>query len=287
MSSTSAANPLLRRFSVELTPGDEKSIKAAAEMLPKRTEVFIANLPKGKSEAVVEAASRLRNAGLTPVPHLAARNLPSEADLTNLLKQLADRAGIDRVLVVAGDRDTPLGPYADSLDVLKSDVLAINGIEGVYLSSYPEQHPRLNAKKLAFARAEKVAAAEVRGLAVGFISQFCFETPPMVDMARDIRSEGYNQPLRIGLAGPAGPLALVKYATLCGVGPSIRALRDRSSLATNAMAGSTENLLAELAQAAADDPTLRIGGVHFFTFGALARTAEMIVRLTSRVTEPA
>jgi methylenetetrahydrofolate reductase (NADPH) len=163
--------------------------------------------------------------------------------------------------------------------VLNSGLLQRHGIEKVYLSCYPERHPHIETQTLTAARAEKVAASEAAGLAIGFISQFCFETAPMIAMMREIRHQGYKQPLRIGLAGPAGPLILLKYAALCGVGPSVRALRDRSSMVTNAMAGSTEQLLAELAEASVREPALRIGGVHFFTFGALARTAEMIGRL--------
>jgi methylenetetrahydrofolate reductase (NADPH) len=284
MNSAPHTNVLLRRFSIELTPGDEKSIKAA-ERLPKGTEVFIANLPKGSNDAVIEAASRLRKAGLTPVPHIAARNMPSDAELDRLLRQLADRVGVDRALVIAGDRDDARGPYSDSLAVLKSGLLQGHGIEKVYLSCYPEGHPRIDAPKLSAARTEKVAVAEAAGLAVGFISQFCFEAPPFLAMARELRDEGFNQPLRLGLAGPTGLLTLAKYAALCGVGPSIRALRERSSLATGAMAGSTEELLAELGRAAAADPSLRIGGIHFFTFGALARTADFIDKLTNRVGE--
>lgn len=284
MNTTPSASLLLRRFSVELTPGDEKSLKAT-ERLPKGTEVFIANLPKGSNEAMVDAAWRLRRAGLTPVPHIAARNMIGEAELNRFLTQLADRAGVDRALVIAGDRDDARGPFGDSLSILKCGLLQTHGIEKAYLSCYPEGHPRIDASKLTAARAEKVAAAEESGMAVGFISQFCFEPSPFVAMARDLREQGFNHPLRLGIAGPASLLVLAKYAAICGVGPSIRALRERSSLATGAIAGGTDELLGNLGQAAIADPALRIGGVHFFTFGALARTVELIERLTNRIGE--
>jgi len=284
MGSTSQTNGLMRRFSVELTPGDEKSLKAA-ERLPAGTEVFIANLPKGTNDAVVDAAVRLRGAGMTPVPHIAARNMPSEAELSRFLEQLTAKAGVDRVLTIAGDRDDVHGPFADSLAVLKCGLLQANGIGQVYLSCYPEGHPRIDDAKLAAARADKVAAAEKDGLAVGFISQFCFEPAPFEAMERDLRAQGFSQPLRLGVAGPASLIVLAKYAAICGVGPSIRALRERSSLAASAISGGTEELLVELARIAATNPSLQIGGVHFFTFGALARTVELIERLTDRVGE--
>ena len=54
---------------------------------------------------------------------------------------------------------------------------------------------------------------------------------------------------------------------LCGVGTSLRALRERQGLARSAMGGETpEPLLTEIALAREAEPALGIDGVHFFTF---------------------
>jgi methylenetetrahydrofolate reductase (NADPH) len=282
---TAAVSTLLRGFSVELMPGDEKSISAAAETLPKGTETFIPSLPRARFDDVVAAAVRLGRAGLAPVPHIAARNLRSEAELDSLLKRLSGEAGVDRSLVIAGDRDDPRGPFSDSLHVLNSGLLQQHGIKLVYLSCYPEGHPRISSDRLAIACAAKLAAADAAGLLVGLVSQFCFESAPMIQLALQLRRQGVNRPLRIGLAGPTRPAVLLKYAMMCGVGPSIRALRDRKSVATDMMAGTTEGLVMELAHALRAEPAMGIGSVHFFTFGSLSRTLEMIARLKHREAE--
>lgn len=275
---TSPLSQLLRGFSVEITPGDERSIDVAVKTLPKNTETFIASLPKGNLDAVVSAAARLRRGGLIPVPHLAARNLAGEAQLDALLERLRSEAGVDRALVIAGDRPEPAGVYNDSLQILQSGLLEKHGLKTVYLSCYPEGHPRIGDQQLALARAEKLRLAKGAAFRVGFVSQFCFETEPMVRLAREIRAEGIDEPLRIGLAGPTGAAVLLKYALICGIGPSIRALRERDSLTKNMVSGNPEQLLAHLAHAQKSEPALSINGVHFFTFGALSRTTDMLAQ---------
>ncbi len=281
MSSFEAVKRLLRGFSVEVTPGDSKSIDAAVAMLPQGTEVFIASLPKCSSGETVDTAVRLRHSGLVPVPHLAARNLTGQVQLDEFLAQLSGEAKVDRALVIGGDRDKPIGPYSDSIQVLKTGLLQKFGVRSVYLSAYPEGHPRIANERLIATRAEKRAVCAEAGLSAEFVSQFCFETAPIVSMARELRQQGIENSLRVGLAGPTGAAVLLKYAMACGVGPSIRALRERRSLVKNAMAGNTEGLLSELARAQVAEPSLGIGGVHFFTFGSLSRTTEMLARLLS------
>jgi methylenetetrahydrofolate reductase (NADPH) len=276
-----ALQALLSAFSIELTPGDDKSIDAASRLLPVGTETFIAGLRRVRVEQVVSAAVRLRQAGMTPVPHVAARNFATASELDSFLGRVSTAADVKRVLVIAGDRERPAGPYYGSLEILQSGLLEKHGINAVYLSCYPEEHPRIASSKLEQKRAEKLSAALESGLAVGFISQFCFDPAPILQMAKRLAAHAIAAPYRMGVAGPASRATLLKYAMMCGIGPSIRALRERSGLATSMLSGETpEQLLREVALARANDPTLRIAGVHFFTFGALANSAELIRRLT-------
>jgi methylenetetrahydrofolate reductase (NADPH) len=60
---------------------------------------------------------------------------------------------------------------------------------------------------------------------------------------------------------------------ICGVGVSIRALKERPA-ARSLLAGDTpEELLVDIANAQAADPSLGIQGVHFFTFASLEKSA--------------
>ena len=82
-------------------------------------------------------------------------------------------------------------------------------------------------------------------------------------------------PFRVGVAGPADRGLLIKYALICGVGNSLRVLKGRADLAMNTLSGETpEAVIKDLAAAQARDPALGMSGIHFFTFGSLAKSAQ-------------
>ena len=280
-----AVRSLLRGFSIEVTPGDVKSLDAASHLLPAGTEVFIASLPKGTPDQLVTAATQLRRSGVIPVPHIAARAYANLSGLDSALAQLSDRAGVDRVLLIAGDRENPAGAYESSLQVLQAGVLEKYGIKTLYVACYPEGHPRIADDVLEQQRIAKLEEASKRGLRIELVSQFCFEAAPIISFARHMRSSGAIVPsYRVGLAGPANSATLLKYAMMCGVGASIRALRERQSLAKTLLSGPTpEDLIETLALARHAEPNLGIDGLHFFTFGSLAMTATMIADIQNRI----
>ena len=92
-----------------------------------------------------------------------------------------------------------------------------------------------------------------------------------------MRAQGIDDPYRVGIAGPASHATLLKFAMMCGVGASLRALRERGDFARNMLMGETpEALLTEIALAREAEPALNIQGVHFFTFGSLIKTAQWV-----------
>lgn len=259
---------LLGEYSVEVTSRDTASVEAAAGLLRPDTEVFVANLPKEGADVLVQAARRLRLAGLAPVPHIVARNIAGARDLEDMLGRLTAEAGVDRALVLGGDRDDPAGEFDASLQLIETGLFQKHGINRIAIACYPEGHPRISDAVLEKALADKLAAAARAGLDVTLVSQFVFEPHLIAAFARRLREAGVTAPLRVGVAGPAERGKLIKYALRCGVGASLRALRERSELARNVMAGETpQELLGEVALAQAAEPSLGIGGVHFFTFG--------------------
>lgn len=266
---------LLADYSVEVTSRDRRGIDAAIRMLRPDTRVFVANLPGDGTDMLVEASIRLGEAGLVPVPHVVARNIDGRSRLDDMLGRLATEARVRRALVLGGDRDDPAGPYGQSLELIESGLFQSHGITRIGLACYPEGHPRIAADVLDRALRAKLAAARAHGLDVMLISQFAFEPAPIVGFARRLRQEGIAAPLRVGVAGPADRATLVRYALRCGVGASLRALRERQDLARNVLSGETpEALLTEVATAQAADPSLGVIGVHFFTFGAPAKSIE-------------
>jgi hypothetical protein len=118
-----------------VTTPDRKSLDAAAELMWPKAPVYVASLPKDSSETQLAVAVRLHELGLRPVPHIVARNLPSEAAFERAVERFATEAGVDRALVLAGDRDDAQGPFESSLELIRSGVFEANGIRRIAIAA--------------------------------------------------------------------------------------------------------------------------------------------------------
>ena len=264
-------------YSAEVTTPDRKSLDLAANLMPQEARVYVASLPKDPPDRQIGVCSQVRDLGLIPVPHIVARNIPNRDALDNLLGRLAREAGVDRALILGGDRDVPAGDYECSLQLIESDLLQEHGIDKIAVACYPEGHPRIPDAVLDRARAQKIAAARAGGLSLILISQVCFEAAPIIGFLRKIRSEGVEERLRVGVAGPAKHATLIRYAMICGVGASLRALRERQTLAKNVLVGEAPGrLILELEEAVEAEPSLNVWGIHFFTFASLRNTIQWV-----------
>jgi methylenetetrahydrofolate reductase (NADPH) len=263
----------LRAPSLETTARPQAISDALAAPLPRDASVYITALHGTAPDAVVAAAARLRRAGLNPVPHLGARYIASAGALDDLLCRLTLEAGVSQVLLVGGDIAQAEGPFAASLDVLRSGLLVRHGILRVGLAGYPEAHPRIPAAMLDAALAAKIAAARGAGHAVHIVTQFCFAAGPIAAWLARFGARFPDVPVHVGLAGPASVATLLKYGLACGIGPSLRALSRNRGLIRLAEADPLP-IMAALAQDAA--AVARIAQFHFFTFGGVRRTAEWL-----------
>ena len=256
----------MEEFSIEATRPSDADIVALAA-LKRGTRVYLSAVPNRPAAESVAAAVRLRAAGFEPVPHVAARNFGGVEALDEFLARLNGQAGVDNVLVIAGDRSES-GPFRGALDVINSGLLRRHGIRRIGIAGYPEGHPRIGDDELNRALMQKIAAAEASGLAVEIVTQFCFDAQAILDLVARLRRLGLHHRLRIGLVGPTSLTSLMRYASRCGVRTSARALAKRSGLMRQMFATTTpDDLVRALAEAA---PT----GVvpHFFSFGGIPAT---------------
>jgi methylenetetrahydrofolate reductase (NADPH) len=114
-------------------------------------------------------------------------------------------------------------------------------------------------------------------LNVWLVTQFCFGASPILAHIRRVRARGAVVPLHVGLAGPASRKALLRYAMLCGVGASLRALGTQSDRLGHLLLRHTpDTVLAALAPAVLSEPALGVEGLHLFTFGGVADTARRV-----------
>jgi methylenetetrahydrofolate reductase (NADPH) len=264
-------------FSVEATRPSDADIAAMA-VLPRGTQVYVSAVPGRPAEDSLSAAVRLRAAGFEPVPHVAVRNFASAEALDDFVARLTDQAQVRRVLVIAGDR-AECGPFRRAHDAIDSGVFRRRGIRSIGIAGYPDGHPKIGPDELKRALAEKIAAAEATGLAVEIVTQFCFDARRMLDYVAQLRAYGFEQPVRIGLAGPTSLSSLLRYASRCGVRASAQALAQRAGLIRQVFALTVpDDLIRSLAEAApaqniTHQKSLHHVSAHFFSFGGLGATA--------------
>jgi methylenetetrahydrofolate reductase (NADPH) len=178
--------------------------------------------------------------------------------------------------VVGGDPETPEGPYADSLSVIRTGVLQQHGVRGVGVSGYPEGHPGIDDATLWSALTDKAAAIREQGLEPEIITQFGFDKDPVLEWLAEVRRRGVDAPVRIGVPGPAGVKRLLGYARRFGVGTSAGIVQKYGFSLTNLLGtAGPDRFLRDLA--AGHDPAVH-GQVllHFYTFGGLRATAEWV-----------
>src|SRR5262245_20358429 len=165
----------MQGFSLEATRPSASDVAALAATLAPATRVYLSAIPGRPERELVDAARLVRAAGFEPVPHLAVRNFSSTGALEDFLAHAAQAAALRCVLVIAGDREQPAGPFLSAFEVIDSGLLQRYGIAEVGIAGYPDGHPRIASDTLDRALAAKVEAAEQTGLGIHIVTQFCFE----------------------------------------------------------------------------------------------------------------
>jgi methylenetetrahydrofolate reductase (NADPH) len=263
----------VRHASFEATRPSQAEIDAVTAAAAPATPIYVSALPSRPPAEQIAVAKRLRARGFEPVPHLAARNFANAMALDDYLARLAEEAGVRRLLVIGGDRDAPAGSFHHAIEVIESGLPQSRGIREIGIAGYPEGHPRVAPAEIDRALAAKIEAAAATGLSVHIVTQFAFSAAPILAWIARLRERGIEQPIRIGIAGPASVATLLRFAAICGVAASARALARNAGLAKH-LFGTTapDAVIRALANARLD---AQLGDIapHFFTFGGLGSTA--------------
>ena len=261
--------------SVEILAPQMPPPEVLAGHLPPGAAVYVPFPPKGRWPDTIAACERVLAAGMKPVPHLAARSVRSPDELGDWLAPLVE-TGVDSLMLVAGDRAAPAGPYPDTPALLDSGLLAEHGLRRLGVTSYPEGHPLIAPADLDEALRRKEAYARATGSELWLVTQFVFSPAPALAWLARTREAGCTLPVRIGVPGPVALPTLIEYAVRCGVAASARALKRRPGVARLAGRWSPTPIALALARDLAvreDAPAIDI---HLFTFGGVADAAEWL-----------
>lgn len=263
--------------STEITPHDESLVPALAAALPPGATVYVAHTPKATLYDVVRVSADLQARGLSASPHIVARRLESEEVLRSALSTLR-ASGIDQILLIAGDRDTPAGPFASTLDVIDSGALSEAGLPRVAFAGHPEGHPAVDAPTLWEALRRKQEFARRAGIAVHIVTQFGFDAAAIFAWVKEMSAAGVHLPVHVGLAGPTSLTKLLRFAVQCGVRTSLQtALKSPGSISSMVGMKTTPGEMAPaLVRLGAGGKMSRIVKPHIFTFGGALAGAKWI-----------
>jgi len=277
---SSAADPraslrLIRDFSLEMTGKDVPGLEEAREVIPAGTKVNVTFLGNEDLEMRVAAAKAVKDSGFVPVPHISARRLGSQGQLEEFLGRLQEVGASEHVFCVGGDPAQPEGPYPDALSVIRTGILQRYGVREVSIAGYPEGHPDIADDVLWRHLEDKSAALAGQGLDAVILTQFAFDTDPVIRWIDGVRERGVTSEIRVGTPGPAGIKRLIGFARRFGVGASAMIVKKYGFSLTNLMGtAGPDRFVSDLAGLVAGSDTAGDVKLHFYTFGGLRATAE-------------
>jgi methylenetetrahydrofolate reductase (NADPH) len=262
-------------FSIEMTAKDVDALTHVAPSLRPGTPVSLTFLPGETLEARIAAAIAIRDFGFEPMPHFSARRLESRAEFETYLDAVVERAQVRRCFIIAGDRDTPAGPFADSAALIATGRFEKAGIKAIGMAGHPDGHPHMSAEQCWTVLQKKAADIEGRGMAPLIVTQFGFDAGSLLAWLKELRERGIGMPVRVGVPGPAGIKTLLRFAVRCGVQASASVMAKYGLSITQLMgnAGPDKMVDSLREQISSEHGRVRL---HFYPFGGLERTVGWI-----------
>ncbi|QDL92877.1 methylenetetrahydrofolate reductase [Paroceanicella profunda] len=277
---SAALAAFLRGFSMEVMPRTAAKIPDFRAVLPEGTRIYIAHVDGTPIGDMVSTARRLRAEGFPVMPHVPARVVATKARLADWLARYAD-AGVSEALLLAGGVSELRGELHHSMHLLETGLFDAHGFTRLHVAGHPEGNrdiaPDGSDTALMEALRWKAAFGARTDARMAIVTQFGFESAPMIDWAQRLRAEGIGLPVHIGVAGPAKLQTLVKFAMSCGVGPSMRVLTRRAADVSRLLLPFTPlDILTDLAEYRAANPGFNIEAVHFFPLGGITATGAFV-----------
>lgn len=277
MSDTQNIIKFLENCSLEVTPGGAAKIENFRDVLRDGTTVFVTFLPGSDIKDTVATVKRLHAEGMKPVPHFAARSIPSKAFFEENLKIFQGECGVDEALLIGGGVDNPVGEFQSSMEILRLDLFQKYGIKKLGIAGHPEGSPDIPPAEVTKALLEKNAYSKQSGIEMYITTQFCFEAEPIIAWDKRIRAEGNELPIHIGIPGLATIKTLLAHAKACGIGPSMRVItRQAANIAKLMTTRMPDKITRDLANYQANDPQCGINQVHLYPLGGLVKSAKWL-----------
>ena len=268
-------------YSIEVIPRSAAKIESFKDILPKNTRVYIAHLETEDIAAMVATAKRLNDEGFTVMPHIPARIIQNQAMLSNWISMYQNEAGVDEALLLAGGSKEPVGDFNSSIQLIESGLFDKAGFKRLHIAGHPEGSididPSGGMQNVSEALSWKQEFSKRTDASMAIATQFCFDADVVKKWSDNIKENGIDIPIHIGIAGPAKLQTLLKFSIECGIGASMKVLTKRAKDITKLLLPyKPTQILNELAEYKSKEPEFNIEQVHFFPIGGIEQTVDWL-----------
>ena len=268
-------------YSIEVVPNSAAKIESFKEILPTSTRVYIAHLETESIATMVATAKRINEEGFTVMPHIPARMIKDQIVLNDWISMYQNEAGVNEALLLAGGSTKPVGDYDSSMQLIESELFDKAGFKRLHIAGHPEGSkdidPDGGMKNVSKALSWKQEFSNRTDADMAIATQFCFDANVVNKWATNIKEDGIDIPIHIGIAGPAKLQTLLKFSVECGIGASMKILTKRAKDLTNLLLPyKPTQMLNDLSDYKSKDPTLNIEQVHFFPIGGIKQTTDWL-----------
>lgn len=270
-----AVGVLLDRPRFELVPlhGAVESARA----LPDGATVTVTSSPARGAEPTLALVEDLAARGYDAVPHLSARQLRDDNELSAVITRL-DAAGIRDVFVVGGDATEPAGAFPHGLALLQAMDRLGHPFHRIGVPAYPEGHHVIPSDAL---WADLEAKQQ---FATYSVTQLCFDADAICRFAVDATARGIGLPIVVGMPGAVDFARLMRISLKVGVGDSLRFVRGNASVVRRLLRPGgyrPDALVRKLASRIRADQC-RIAGLHLYTFNQVTPTIRWLRKARRR-----
>ena len=272
---------LIEGYSIEVIPKTVSKTDSFADILPKNTRVYLAHLKDEEIGLMIASAKRLKDEGFNVMPHIPARVIKDKAMLYDWISMYQNEAGVNEALLLAGGSPEPIGDYDSSIQLIESGLFDRAGFKRLHIAGHPEGNkdidPDGGSRNVSKALSWKQEFSKRTDAAMAIATQFCFDANIVKKWADDLKEDGIDIPIHIGITGPAKLKTLLKFSIDCGVGSSITVLSKRAKDITKLLLPyKPTQILKDLSQYKALDPEFNIEQIHFFPFGGVKETSDWV-----------
>lgn len=280
------STPLLTdNFSIEVTPNTATKVADFCTLLPPYTTIYIANVEGTPVDDMVLTSKRLVADGFSVIPHITARSIRNLSEFERLIYRYREEAGVTQALVLAGGMKKPWGELESSLDLLKTNLFDKLGFTEIHVAGHPEGSkdidPLGGSGNADAALREKWQISLGSDVRMALVTQFVFSEKPVIAWVERLEESGILFPVYVGIPGPTKIQTLLKYAVICGIGPSLKILQKRAKDITKFLLPFEATEIAQsLTEYKLKHADSLISGLHIYSLGGIQSAAEWGCKLS-------